>query len=97
MIGISLGTLFFHIGTGNSSILARAKCVSFIYGFMICLSCGGLPFFIEELKVKYINDSFLISQRYKIYTKHSALYLITIKTRCSMVKGPKGIMERLCL
>ncbi|XP_027923670.1 ABC transporter G family member 15-like [Vigna unguiculata] len=53
MVGISIGTLFFHIGTGNSSILARAKCVSFIYGFMICLSCGGLPFFIEELKVFY--------------------------------------------
>ncbi|RDX58457.1 ABC transporter G family member 15 [Mucuna pruriens] len=53
MVGISIGTLFFHIGTGNNSILARGKCVSFIYGFMICLSCGGLPFFIEELKVFY--------------------------------------------
>ncbi|KAJ1408936.1 P-loop containing nucleoside triphosphate hydrolase [Sesbania bispinosa] len=36
----------------NNSILARGKCLSFIYGFMICLSCGGLPFFIEELKVQ---------------------------------------------
>ncbi|KAK7378131.1 hypothetical protein VNO80_03568 [Phaseolus coccineus] len=53
MVGISIGTLFFHIGTENNSILARAKCVSFIYGFMIILSCGGLPFFIEELKVFY--------------------------------------------
>ncbi|KAL5059309.1 hypothetical protein RYX36_030913, partial [Vicia faba] len=53
LTGITIGTLFFHIGTGNSSILARGKCVSFIYGFMICLSCGGLPFFIEELKVFY--------------------------------------------
>lgn len=51
LVAISIGTLFFHIGTDNSSILARGKCVSFIYGFMICLSCGGLPFFIEELKV----------------------------------------------
>jgi hypothetical protein len=51
LTGITIGTLFFHIGTGNSSILARGKCVSFIYGFMIALSCGGLPFFIEELKV----------------------------------------------
>ncbi|KAF7819041.1 ABC transporter G family member 15-like [Senna tora] len=39
--------------TDNNSILARGKCISFIYGFMICLSCGGLPFFIEELKVFY--------------------------------------------
>ncbi|WJX83758.1 hypothetical protein P8452_66396 [Trifolium repens] len=53
LTGITIGTLFFHIGTDNSSILARGKCVSFIYGFMICLSCGGLPFFIEELKVFY--------------------------------------------
>jgi hypothetical protein len=51
LTGITIGTLFFHIGTDNSSILARGKCVSFIYGFMIALSCGGLPFFIEELKV----------------------------------------------
>ncbi|TKY62632.1 ABC transporter G family member 15 [Spatholobus suberectus] len=57
LVGISIGTLFFHIGTGNNSILARGKCVSFIYGFMICLSCGGLPFFIEELKVFYVERS----------------------------------------
>ncbi|XP_045797656.1 ABC transporter G family member 15-like [Trifolium pratense] len=53
LTGITIGTLFFHIGTGNSSILARGKCVSFIYGFMISMSCGGLPFFIVELKVFY--------------------------------------------
>ncbi|KAL2320735.1 hypothetical protein Fmac_029704 [Flemingia macrophylla] len=53
MVGITSGTLFYHIGTSNNSILARGKCVSFIYGFMYCLSCGGLPFFIEELKVFY--------------------------------------------
>ncbi|KAK7285623.1 hypothetical protein RJT34_20399 [Clitoria ternatea] len=53
LVSISIGTLFFHIGTDNHSILARGKCVSFIYAFMISLSCGGLPFFIEELKVFY--------------------------------------------
>ncbi|KAJ1429998.1 P-loop containing nucleoside triphosphate hydrolase [Sesbania bispinosa] len=53
LVSICMGTLFFHIGTDNNSILARGKCLSFIYGFMICLSCGGLPFFIEELKVFY--------------------------------------------
>jgi len=51
LVGITVGTLYFHIGTANNSILDRGKCVSFIYGFNICLSCGGLPFFIEELKV----------------------------------------------
>ncbi|KAL5154861.1 ABC transporter G family member 15 [Glycine soja] len=53
LVGITVGTLYFHIGTANNSILDRGKCVSFIYGFNICLSGGGLPFFIEELKVFY--------------------------------------------
>ncbi|KAF7819040.1 ABC transporter G family member 15-like [Senna tora] len=53
LVSVSAGSLFFHIGTENNSILARGKCISFIYGFMTCLSCGGLPFFIEELKVFY--------------------------------------------
>ncbi|KAJ6425786.1 hypothetical protein OIU84_026378 [Salix udensis] len=51
LISISIGVLFFNIGTDNDTILERAKCVCFAYGFMICLSCGGLPFFIEEMKV----------------------------------------------
>ncbi|CAL0310081.1 unnamed protein product [Lupinus luteus] len=57
LVSISIGTLFFHIGRDSTSILARGKCVSFVYGFMICLSCGGLPFFIEELKVFYVERS----------------------------------------
>ncbi|KAK4272510.1 hypothetical protein QN277_021061 [Acacia crassicarpa] len=48
-----IGLFFFHLGTDKDSILARGKCVSFIYGFIICLSFGGLPLFIEELKVFY--------------------------------------------
>ncbi|KAK3420680.1 hypothetical protein EUGRSUZ_G01539 [Eucalyptus grandis] len=48
---ISTGTLYFDIGYDNGAIINRGKCVSFIYGFMICLSCGGVPFLDEELKV----------------------------------------------
>ncbi|XP_054801210.1 ABC transporter G family member 15-like isoform X2 [Prosopis cineraria] len=48
-----IGLFFYHLGTDKDSILARGKCVSFIYGFIICLSFGGLPVFIEELKVFY--------------------------------------------
>ncbi|KAJ6425790.1 hypothetical protein OIU84_026381 [Salix udensis] len=51
LISISIGVLFFNIGTDQGTILERAKCVCFSYGFMICLSCGGVPFFIEEMKV----------------------------------------------
>ncbi|KAK7244560.1 hypothetical protein RIF29_39384 [Crotalaria pallida] len=57
LVSITIGTLFLHIGTDSHSILVRGMCVSFIYGFMICLSCGGLPFFIEELKVFYVERS----------------------------------------
>ena len=52
MVSITIGTLFYHTDTHNTSIIARVKCIAFIYGSMICLSCGGLPFFLEELKVK---------------------------------------------
>ena len=51
LISISIGFLFFNSGTNRETFLERAKCVCFVYGFMICLSCGGLPFFIEEMKV----------------------------------------------
>ncbi|KAG6744858.1 hypothetical protein POTOM_051498 [Populus tomentosa] len=51
LISISIGVLFFNSGKDRETILERVKCVCFVYGFMICLSCGGLPFFIEEMKV----------------------------------------------
>lgn len=51
LVSISAGTLFFHIGTLNRSILPRGMCNGFIYGLMICLSIGGLPSFMEEVKV----------------------------------------------
>ncbi|KAK7396230.1 hypothetical protein VNO78_17090 [Psophocarpus tetragonolobus] len=62
LVAITVGTLFFRIGTDNNSILARGKCVSFIYGFMLCMSCGGLPSYIEELKVFYYEEAaFVVS------------------------------------
>ncbi|KAM1396639.1 hypothetical protein ACFX2I_014310 [Malus domestica] len=51
LIAVSAGSFFFHIGTNNQAIVARGKCDGFIYGLMICLSIGGIPFVIEELKV----------------------------------------------
>lgn len=51
LVAVSVGVLYLDIGHEGRSILARGKCVGFVYGFMICLSVGGLPFFIEEMKV----------------------------------------------
>ncbi|XP_039161128.1 ABC transporter G family member 15 [Eucalyptus grandis] len=50
---ISAGTLYFDIGYDNGAIINRGKFVSFLFGLMVCLSCGGVPFFNEELKVFY--------------------------------------------
>ncbi|KAL5743905.1 hypothetical protein ACOSQ2_027021 [Xanthoceras sorbifolium] len=51
IVSISVGNIYFNIGLSYPSIIQRAKCDAFIYGFMICLSVGGLPLFIEEFKV----------------------------------------------
>ncbi|KAK9922027.1 hypothetical protein M0R45_030510 [Rubus argutus] len=51
LIAVSTGFLYYHIGTDSQAIVSRAKCDGFIYGLMICLSIGGIPSVIEELKV----------------------------------------------
>ncbi|PON54548.1 ABC transporter-like [Parasponia andersonii] len=50
-VAVCTGSIYFKIDTSNLAIIARAKCQAFVYGFMICLSNGGLPSFIEEIKV----------------------------------------------
>ncbi|ONH95200.1 hypothetical protein PRUPE_7G056400 [Prunus persica] len=51
LVAVSAGSFFFKIGTNYQAIVARGKCDGFIYGLMICLSIGGIPFVIEELQV----------------------------------------------
>ncbi|KAK9922025.1 hypothetical protein M0R45_030508 [Rubus argutus] len=51
LIALSTGSFYYHIGTGTQAVVSRGKCDGFIYGLMICLSIGGIPFVIEELKV----------------------------------------------
>ncbi|KAK1576559.1 hypothetical protein Q3G72_014946 [Acer saccharum] len=51
LVSVSAGNLYFNIGLSYQSIVQRAKCDAFVYGFMICLSIGGLPFFLEEFKL----------------------------------------------
>ncbi|KAI9159751.1 hypothetical protein LWI28_001596 [Acer negundo] len=53
LVSVSAGNLYFNIGISYQSIIQRAKCDAFVYGFMVCLSIGGLPFFLEEFKVSY--------------------------------------------
>ncbi|XP_060967551.1 ABC transporter G family member 15 isoform X3 [Cannabis sativa] len=50
-VAVCTGIIYYNINTSYLDIIARAKCQAFVYGFMICLSNGGLPSFIEEIKV----------------------------------------------
>ncbi|XP_002970205.2 ABC transporter G family member 11 [Selaginella moellendorffii] len=51
ILAIGIGTLYYDIGTSYSSIMARAACMSFVGGFLIFMSIGGFPSFIEDMKV----------------------------------------------
>ncbi|GLT82163.1 hypothetical protein SLE2022_005710 [Rubroshorea leprosula] len=53
VVSICVATIFFDVGHGYTSILARVACGAFITGFMTFMSIGGFPSFIEEMKVFY--------------------------------------------
>ncbi|CAL5423729.1 unnamed protein product [Camellia sinensis] len=53
IVSVCVGTIYFDVGTGYTSILARGACGGFISGFMTFMSIGGFPSFIEEMKVFY--------------------------------------------
>ncbi|XP_052182079.1 ABC transporter G family member 15-like [Diospyros lotus] len=51
IVSICVGTVFFDVGTNYNAILARGSCGGFISGYMIFMSIGGFPSFIEEMKI----------------------------------------------
>ncbi|KAG9155961.1 hypothetical protein Leryth_012046 [Lithospermum erythrorhizon] len=51
VVTICIGTIYFDIGTGYGSILARGACASFVFGFVTFMSIGGFPSFVEDMKV----------------------------------------------
>lgn len=51
LLSVSAGFICLNIGTSYEAILSRGKFDGFIYGFMIFLCVGGLPFYLEEIKV----------------------------------------------
>ncbi|KAJ0467146.1 putative ABC transporter, AAA+ ATPase domain, ABC-2 type transporter [Helianthus annuus] len=50
-VSLCVGTVFFNVGTSYHATLARGACAGFISGFMIFMSIGGFPSFIEEMKI----------------------------------------------
>ncbi|XP_040999064.1 ABC transporter G family member 11-like [Juglans microcarpa x Juglans regia] len=51
VVTICIATIYFNVGTGYTSILARGSCASFVFGFVTFLSIGGFPSFVEDMKV----------------------------------------------
>ncbi|KAF5773237.1 putative ABC-type xenobiotic transporter [Helianthus annuus] len=51
VVSICVGTVFHDIGTSYHAMFARGACGGFISGFMIFMSIGGFPSFIEEMKI----------------------------------------------
>ncbi|XP_027915590.1 ABC transporter G family member 2-like [Vigna unguiculata] len=50
--GISLGTIFFDVGSSSSSIQARGSLVSFVASVLTFITLlGGFPPFVEQMKV----------------------------------------------
>lgn len=50
-LSLSVGTIFYGVGSSYRAIFARGACGAFISGFMTFMSIGGFPSFIEEMKV----------------------------------------------
>ncbi|KAK4479237.1 hypothetical protein RD792_014748 [Penstemon davidsonii] len=51
VVTVCIGTIYFNVGTGYNSILARGACASFVFGFVTFMSIGGFPSFVEDMKV----------------------------------------------
>ncbi|KHN26508.1 ABC transporter G family member 11-like [Glycine soja] len=50
-LALSLGTLFFDIGSSSESIQARGSLLVFVVTFLTFITVGGFPSFVEEMKV----------------------------------------------
>ncbi|AES90632.2 ABC transporter G family member 1 [Medicago truncatula] len=50
-LAISLGTVYYDLGTSYDSIKDRGSLLSFISGFLTFMTIGGFPSFVEDMKV----------------------------------------------
>ncbi|BAT73949.1 hypothetical protein VIGAN_01152300 [Vigna angularis var. angularis] len=58
---ISMGTIFFDVGSSNSSIQARGSLVSFVASVLTFITLlGGFPPFLEQIKDLNVASIFLV-------------------------------------
>ncbi|XP_058191939.1 ABC transporter G family member 1-like isoform X2 [Rhododendron vialii] len=50
-LSLGVGTIFYDIGLGNSSIQARGAMLMYIASFLTFMTIGGFPSFVEDMKV----------------------------------------------
>ncbi|XP_076944784.1 ABC transporter G family member 15-like [Bidens hawaiensis] len=50
VVSLCVGTIFYDVGTRYTAIQARGACGGFITGFMVFVSIGSFPSFIEDMK-----------------------------------------------
>ncbi|KAK7363125.1 hypothetical protein VNO77_05255 [Canavalia gladiata] len=50
-LSLSLGTMFFDIGSSTESIQARGSLLVFVVIFLTFITAGGFPSFVEDMKV----------------------------------------------
>ncbi|XP_058199262.1 ABC transporter G family member 15-like isoform X1 [Rhododendron vialii] len=100
-VSICVGTIFFDVGTSYSSILARGACGGFISGYMIIMSIGGFPSFIEEMKIFYkerLNGHygvgvFILSNFLSSFPFLAMMSLSTVTITYYMVKLHPGFLH----
>ncbi|KAL9254375.1 ABC transporter G family member 15-like protein [Drosera capensis] len=97
-ISTAVGTLCLNTGTNYQSIMARESCDKYIFGFMIVLCFGGIPSFIEEMKVvrhernnaKYDESIYVLSNLISTFPFMTATSLLCASIIYSMVKFQTG-------
>ncbi|XP_045821775.1 ABC transporter G family member 1-like [Trifolium pratense] len=87
VLALSLGTMFFHIGSSNESIQARASLLVFVVTFLTFITVGGFPSFVEDMKVferERLNGHYGVTA----FTIGNTLSSIPFLLLMSLIPGP---------
>uniref|UniRef100_A0A3Q7FB92 ABC transporter domain-containing protein n=1 Tax=Solanum lycopersicum TaxID=4081 RepID=A0A3Q7FB92_SOLLC len=56
-IALSLGSIYYNVGSNYRSIEERGLMVAFVVSFMTFMTVGGFPSFVEEMKVVFQREN----------------------------------------